>query len=597
MNEKKIKQLNTLAILTIFAALISIFTFIFGFSPENKNSISADSLEELSRGWVLKDYRNEPDTIIKLPEKVKADAEEVIVLMNRVPENVTKSSILMFETKFQNVIVMINDTQVYANGVLNEQKLMKNAVPCVNVVDIGIAEPGDIISIYMVSSYKSYSGEIPAIYHGTRGDAVASIIRRNGVSFVASVTLLIIILVLFISLLLTKEAGMDKRRTIYAFIFAFAASLWSLFNNPILQLITDNIFGVYMTDMVILLILPTLYLLYHRSLVTKKRLSRIFEIAIYIFSINFLTGVVFQMLSVCDFASYMVFTKILITLGLIGLSVIMYIAADTYSDRKIYGSFWANNIITASCVLEGFFSFMTFYSKYDGVILQTGILIFIVMMVINAQKQSVIHINKEREYIEHGAELEKSAVLSNINSKFIYSSLNIVMNNLKERDKDNSRHIYDTSIYMKHNIDVIKNRGKVPFELELDYIRAYLGMATHQNAGLEVLIEDKITDFVVPYSSIELLVENAVVNGALKALKGSRIVIRSYERLDCYAIQIVDNGPGIGPDKKFHDKQGFKAVKKRLKDLCGGAIEIKAKPDRGTIVTVKIPKAGYIIKE
>ena len=91
--------------------------------------------------------------------------------------------------------------------------------------------------------------------------------------------------------------------------------------------------------------------------------------------------------------------------------------------------------------------------------------------------------------------------------------------------------------------------------------------------------------------------ENCVVNGVLLSPKSGRIVIRSYERLDCYAIQIVDNGPGVGPNKRFTGREDYNSIVKRLKTLCGAVVEVKTKPDRGTIVTVKLPKEGYIIKE
>ena len=137
----------------------------------------------------------------------------------------------------------------------------------------------------------------------------------------------------------------------------------------------------------------------------------------------------------------------------------------------------------------------------------------------------------------------------------------------------------------------------VPFSKELEYIKAYLGIQCKRNSGLETVVEDKVIDFQVPYNTVEPLVENAVVNGALKSESGGRIVVRSYERLDCFAIQIVDNGKGTGPDKRFSGKQSFKTIRKRLKSMCGGTVEINNKPDKGTILTIKIPKDGYIIKE
>ena len=597
MNNKKLKQLNLLIIITVFAGIVCAFVFAFGYSPNNVNKINNDSLSAYNEGWVLKEYNGEPDTIITLPEKVKLDAEDVVVIMNRVPDDVNSSSVLMFKTEFQNVIVMLDGEQVYSNGVLNDQKLMKNAVPCYNIVDIGTAKPGDVVAIYLASAYKSYSGRIPEVYFGTRGDVVASIFRKNGVAFIFAITLLIVTIILCISLISMRDVSVDKRRAVYAFSFVFLTALWMVLENPIMQLITSNLFGVYMAGMVTLLLLPILYIMYQRCFIVKRRYALIFEVGIYVFAINFLTGVIFQFLNACDFASYMLFTKVLITVGLILLSGIMYLAADTFTDRTIYKNLFANLIITGACLLEAIASLFGFYKPYDGIILEAGIFVFVILVVVTAQKTVIDQMHKERAKVYTGVELEKNVILKKINANLIFSSLNVVINNLRDKDKADSRLVYDTSIYLKHNMDVITNKGKVEFAKELEYIKSYLGMMKAQHKNLSVSIEDKVICFYVPYNTIEPLVENAVINGALRAEGECKLAFRSYERLDCYAIQIVDNGPGISPDKRFHGKEGFMSIKKRLKTMSGATVDVKSRPDRGTILTVKIPKDGYIIKE
>ena len=74
----------------------------------------------------------------------------------------------------------------------------------------------------------------------------------------------------------------------------------------------------------------------------------------------------------------------------------------------------------------------------------------------------------------------------------------------------------------------------------------------------------KIIDFNVPFNTMEPLVENAVTNGALSGDNPGKIVMRSYERLDCYVIQIVDNGSGLGPDRRFTGKESYRDIKKVL---------------------------------
>ena len=597
MNERKLKQLNIIAIITALAALICIGLFVFAFSPDIENRINMGNLKTYNDGWVLKAYDKYEDRIITLPEKVKASEGETLILMNKVPDTVNADTVLVTKTNFQNIIVTVDGKKVYSNGVLNDQKLMKNAVPCVNIIDIGQAKPGDIVAIYIASAYGKYNGQLPNIYYGTRGDAITDIVKDNGVSFVVAVTVFVLTVLLMVSIIFMKNVNVDKRKAGYAFGFIFTAALWSITGNPIMQLFTGNNFGVYMSNMVLLLIMPVLYIMYQRCFAVKRRFAKIFEIGIYVFAINFLTGVVFQLYSVCDFATYMIFTKIIITLGLVMLSGIMYLAADTFSDKTIYNNFFANMVLTVACLLEAFLSIFKFYKAYDGVVLQFGIYLFIVLLVITVEKGVIKEMNHQRDSALSNIDVEKKRTVKQVNTSVIYSALNTVMSDLKTTDIENSRLVYDTTMYLKNNLRALTDRDLVPFAEELEFIRAYLGIQKKQNPTLEVTIEDKVIDFNVPYNTIEPLVENAVKNGALKADVAGRIVIRSYERLDCFAIQIVDNGKGIGPDKRFEGKQTYKNIKRRLKNMCGGVIDINNKPEKGTILTVKIPKSGYIIKE
>lgn len=596
MNERKLKQLNIIIIITVLTGLLFIGLFVFVFAPEGQHKIKGDTLNDFSDGWILKSFNGESDRIVTLPDKVKEDTENVIVLMHKVPDDVSGNTAIAFKTEFQNVRVMVGEETVYTNGIMNEQKLMKNAVPCYNIVDIGEAVPGEIITIYLSSGYKKYSGLLPEIYYGNKSDIILDMIYNNGMGLILAVSLIATSIILTICLMLMKNSEVNKRKSVYAFSFIFATALWSLLSNPIMQMLFRNTFGIYMSGMVILLIMPVLYIMYQRCFALKRRYALIFEIGIYTYAVNFLTGVVFQICGVSDFATYMIFTKVLIIVGLILLSGIMYLAADAYSDKSIYSNFITNVLLLFACLLEGVLSFFRFYKRYDGSVLQIGIFVFLILLVVNVQKEIVKEVNSKKDEALNSLEEKKEELVKNINTNLVFHSLNEAIGSLKD-DKENSRLIYNTSVYLKNNIKATTANGLVPFSEELDYIKAYLGMEQRLNAGLAVEIEDKIDNFRIPFATIEPLVENAVRNGALKSTGSPRLVLRIYERLDCFAIQIVDNGKGIGPDKRFAGTVSFKEIKKKLKTLCRAGIEVRNKPDMGTVLTIKIPKEGFIIKE
>ena len=597
MNEKKLKQMNILALLAVLCGVIFIVVFSFFMSPNENKILRENKLTDYSEGWVLKAYNGGTDRLVDLPENVKAKAGETLVLMKRVPEGCSRDTVLVFETEFQNVLVTVDDKKMYTSGVMTDQKLIKNAVPCYNMVELKASDSDSVIAIYLLSGYKRYSGSLPKIYFGSKGDVIAGIMRQSGFGFILSGIILLITILLAVSLMFMKNINVDKRKGGYAFGFIIATTLWGICDSDVMQLLTGNTFGLYMSSMVLILLLPILYLMYQRCFAMKRRFAKILDTGIYVFCVNFLTGLVFQLVGVCDFAGYIIFTKVLITVALILLSGLMYLAADTYMDKIIYNNFIANVIITGACLLEGLLSLFKFYKSYDGTLLQTGLYIFLIFFVITVQKDIIREMNRSRDAAISTIEQERDMAMRNINTKLIISTLSLAAGEIKDTDKKNSRLIYDATVYMKYNIKTVTENGMVPFYQELEYVKSYLGMQKRQKPDMDIVIEDKVIDFSVPFNTIEPLVENAVVNGALSARAFPRLVFRSYERLDCYAIQIVDNGRGIGPDKSFYGKQSFKSVKKKLKTMCGGGIEIKCKPDKGTIVTVKIPKEGYIIKE
>lgn len=594
MNEKKIRQLNILMVIVAIVCGVFVALFSFVFSPKSKNRISGVSLKSLNDNWIVKSY--DSDEISDMPISVKAKAGETTVLVHVVPDDVTSDSVLVFQTKFQNVIVTINDRTIYSNGIIDDQKLLKSAVPCMNVVELSDAKPGQKICIYIASAYNKYSGKLSAVYYGTKGDVVSSLVYSNVFSLVVSLILFVISIVLLISLLFVNKDKNNKRRSMYAYIFVATTAVWNLLGNPIMQLVSGNTFGIYMTHMTLMLVLPIIYIMLQRCFAVKARYAKIFEIGIYLFSINFLTGVIFQMLGICDFATYSIFTGVLIIIGLILLSIIMFLAADAYNDDAIYYNFQTNTILLVACILEGVLSFFRFYAAFDGIVLQIGLLIILVLLMIRVGKDVIVQIDKENQEVIDNAEKEKLLITKQINTAFIYSSLNHTMNEIKDTNKEQGKLIYNTSVYLKYNIKAANEKKIVPFSEELAYIKAYLNIIK-ETKNINVTIEDKVVDFKVPFNTIEPLVENAVTNGSLKATANGKIVVRCYERLDCYAIQIVDNGKGIGPDKKFTGIQDYHTIKSRLKQGCKAGIEINSRADRGTIVTVLIPKAGYIVYE
>lgn len=162
----------------------------------------------------------------------------------------------------------------------------------------------------------------------------------------------------------------------------------------------------------------------------------------------------------------------------------------------------------------------------------------------------------------------------------------------KNGSRNSAKFVFAFSKYLRYNLDSVREERLIPFEEELGHIAAYLEIQQMRMPELRVLIEDKYHDFQVPARSIEAIVENAVKHGIGKNNNEGQVIVRSYERRDAYAIQVVDEGSGFDTDKLYRKETptSMKVLREQLETTIGATLEVSSKPDKGTIVTIKIPK-------
>ena len=96
----------------------------------------------------------------------------------------------------------------------------------------------------------------------------------------------------------------------------------------------------------------------------------------------------------------------------------------------------------------------------------------------------------------------------------------------------------------------------------------------------------------MPSRSLEAIVENAVKHGIGKNENQGKVIVRSYERRDSYAVQIVDEGIGFDPYMLYRKETptSMKRIRERLADKTGAVLEVVSRTGKGTIVTVRFPK-------
>lgn len=137
-----------------------------------------------------------------------------------------------------------------------------------------------------------------------------------------------------------------------------------------------------------------------------------------------------------------------------------------------------------------------------------------------------------------------------------------------------------------------------PFELEMAHADSYLELEQERLGGkLKVERNIKVTDFLIPPLTLQILVENAVRQGVSKRIEGGTVVIKTEEKIGEVVISVGDDGRGFDPALLEENVEyansahmGFLDIKKRVRLFCNGEVEVMSTPNVGTLVKIHIPR-------
>ena len=197
---------------------------------------------------------------------------------------------------------------------------------------------------------------------------------------------------------------------------------------------------------------------------------------------------------------------------------------------------------------------------------------------------------QEKELTEN----RDAIMMSQIQPHFMYNSLAAIYYLCDEDPHLAKQAIDQFSSYLRVNMDSLKQTKNIPFADELKHIRNYLSLEKMRyDDRLSIFYNIETTDFLVPALSIQPIVENAVRHGISKQPEGGTLIISAYEKDGWYEIIVEDDGVGFDPEKGSDDKSrshiGIENVRYRLREMCGGTLEITSEIGFGTTAVIRIP--------
>ncbi|WPP41177.1 sensor histidine kinase [Paenibacillus hunanensis] len=216
---------------------------------------------------------------------------------------------------------------------------------------------------------------------------------------------------------------------------------------------------------------------------------------------------------------------------------------------------------------------------------------------------------------EKNAELH--ALQSQVNPHFLYNTLDMIYWMLDEKGNDRLGEVVLSLSQMFRYSSHWEGKAEVMLREEVEQIRHYLTiiqMRLEDRLTVEIRIDERWMDLIVPKMLLQPVIENAVKHG-LEANRGQGLLVVEAVPDEQYLnIRVSDNGAGMTaetlynlhrsllvPENEPQDEAavaargrqgiGMQNVHQRLKYMFGDeyGIGIESKPGEGTRVTLRLP--------
>lgn len=194
-------------------------------------------------------------------------------------------------------------------------------------------------------------------------------------------------------------------------------------------------------------------------------------------------------------------------------------------------------------------------------------------------------------------ELQNNVLKNQINPHFIFNTLAIIKSLYLEDPKKGSKAIDLFSQHLRAYVEAGES-FLVPLSKELDIITSYVDLANLRGEKqFEVIYDIDFFDFEVPYFSLQPFIENALKYSKINEKEDGYIEIQTFEEEDDYMIIISDNGVGFDPTNVKSTSYGIKNSRERLRLLLGATVSIDSQIDKGSKITIRIPRKDMRNKE
>lgn len=615
----KEKQLHIILGLLFGASILLFCIMAMPEGNDNPEKRQFGTVTDYSESWIceyttnsyekMKAYKNDENVeasemsvqeIVTLPAVLPVTADSKLVMTNKLPANWDGVIYLWIETKEQGIEVYVDKECLYTSSFKDQKMSALHIVPVSsryqnsNIrVEFSNANSGN-----MSKSNGGQKGEtekkdaaemkIGQIKYGNYGQILMQAFLENGIYAVTAVILLFCSVCMLVLWSWISNKAYKKRILLNASLEGLGLGLLFIWESRLFQVITGWNYSLHFVRAVMILLVGILHLQLLRSFIYKKKVLFLVDVGILFYGVCYVSFMVLQGFSLMSFEMIYLIGRIIFGIVILIYTVVLMVAVYEYGRKEGRLVLFGNGVLVLA-MLAQFTSWIINKNKALNVYLPLGFLLYLAVIWIYGLRQAV-YVEKPKDTAKEDIRL-RTAIVEQLNPNLIFASFNTLQKMIKNGSANSVKMIYYISVYFRDNLRALEKAGEViTFEEELEHIIAYLQLQKTRNQSLNFAVECKEKDFRILRHSIEPMVENAVKYGIAGKEHGGNVVVRSYQREDGYAIQVIDDG--IGFDKKMLTRKSETALLSLvdvLKNSCKAQTEIISKKGKGTVITIILP--------
>lgn len=596
------EQLHRLLGLLCGASLLMFCIFGIRYLPASKGEKTLTGMQDFSEAWVctydtkdvdkLKEYQdnrkdegkagsNTITEIVNLPVSLSVEKGKTVTLTHKLPEMHTDIIFLTIQTNRQAIRVYVGNDILYSSNEADHR------VPAYHVIPVSSRYKNMVASIELENKGTGQM-KIGAVSTGGYHEVLVDAYRENGLLFTAGSLLIGISICFFVIWVLIKNTSKQKKLLIYSVSEGLILGMLFIMNSRLMQVISGWSYGIYLVRSCLVILSAVLHLMVIRCFMNKKRVLFLVDMGIVFFGIFYVSVMVLQAFSLISFSAIDLAGDILFGISILLYTIILAVAVYVYGRKEGKIIFFANGSMVLCMVIQFIIKLLRIQNITVNFYIICGFLIYMAIIWIYALKQAFYVEPLEKVYDD---DTVRTQIIEQLNPNLLFASFHTLQNLIKSGSARSTKMIYYISVYMRDNLKAMSQAGEmILFEEELEHIVAYLQLQKTRNRNLDFSIECKIKEFKVPRHSIEPIVENAVKHGIAGCDNTGNVAVRSYQRSQGYAIQVVDDG--IGFDKKCLKRESPTALMNLftlLEKTCKAKTELISKEGKGTVITIILP--------